>query len=117
MQLNQVDENQLSLNSFWGLFLICGIACFLALIVFSFRVLTQYRRFSPEDEEEGEVREIEPSRSARRSIRSSTSFKNLMEFVDRKETEIKEILKRKNSNESKHQNNLHSSDGQTSSPT
>ncbi|XWS23009.1 hypothetical protein CRYUN_Cryun29cG0084500 [Craigia yunnanensis] len=113
MQINQVDENKLSLSSFWGLFLICGIACLLALIVFCYRVLTQYRRYSPEDEEE-EVEEIEPSRSSRRSIRS-TSFKNIIDFVDRKEIEIREMLKRKNSNDSKQQTN-HNSDGQASSP-
>ncbi|XVE74480.1 hypothetical protein DITRI_Ditri12bG0020200 [Diplodiscus trichospermus] len=114
VQINQVDENQLSLSSFWGLFLICGIACILALAMFFYRVFSQYRRFSPEDEE-GEVEEIEPSRSSRRSIRSSTSFKQIIDFVDRKEVEIKEMLKRKNSNESKQQTRR-SSDGQASSP-
>ncbi|CAL1393789.1 unnamed protein product [Linum trigynum] len=33
--LNPVDENRLSLSSFWGLFLICGVSCLLALLVFS----------------------------------------------------------------------------------
>ncbi|KAK8993679.1 hypothetical protein V6N11_007904 [Hibiscus sabdariffa] len=102
LQVNQIDENQLSLNSFWGLFLICGIACVLALIIFFYRVFAQYRRFNPEDEE-SEMETIEPSRSSRRSIRS-TSFKQIIDFVDKKEAEIKEMLKRKNSNESKQTN-------------
>ncbi|PPD96006.1 hypothetical protein GOBAR_DD06991 [Gossypium barbadense] len=115
-QVNQVDENQLSLNSFWGLFLICGIACVLALTIFCCRVFTQYRRFSPEDEE-SEIETIEPSRSSRRSIRS-TSFKQIIDFVDKKEEEIKEMLKRKNSNSNKQQTSIHSfSDGQASSPS
>ncbi|XWS34278.1 hypothetical protein CRYUN_Cryun21dG0027100 [Craigia yunnanensis] len=113
MQINEVDQNKLSLSSFWGLFLICGIACVLALTIFCYRVFTQYRRFSPEDQEE-ELEEIEPSRSSRRSIRS-TSFKDIIDFVDRKETEIKEKLKRKTSNDKKQQTN-HSSNGQASSP-
>ncbi|KAK9034167.1 hypothetical protein V6N11_050342 [Hibiscus sabdariffa] len=115
LQVNQIDENQLSLNSFWGLFLICGIACVLALIIFFYRVFAQYRRFSPEDEE-SEMETIEPSRSSRRSIRS-TSFKQIIDFVDKKEAEIKEMLKRKNSNESKQQNNHNFSYDQTNSPT
>ncbi|XP_022726478.1 glutamate receptor 3.4-like [Durio zibethinus] len=113
MQINQIDENQLSLSSFWGLFLICGTACVLALIVFCYRVCTQYRRYSPEDVE-GEVEQIEPSTSSRRSSISSTS-KKIMDFIDRKEAEIKEKLKRKNSNDNKQQTK-HSSDGQASSP-
>ncbi|KAK1396089.1 Glutamate receptor [Heracleum sosnowskyi] len=32
-QSNQIDDNRLSLNCFWGLFLICGIACFVSLTV------------------------------------------------------------------------------------
>ncbi|PPR82720.1 hypothetical protein GOBAR_AA37996 [Gossypium barbadense] len=115
-QVNQVDENKLSLNSFWGLFLICGIACVLSLTIFCCRVFTQYRRFSPEDEE-SEIETIEPSRSSRRSIRS-TSFKQIIDFVDKKEEEIKEMLKRKNSNSNKQQTSIHSfSDGQASSPS
>lgn len=110
MQINQVDSNQLSLKSFWGLFLICGVACFIALTVFSFKVLCQYRRFSPEDEER-EVDEIEPARP-RRPFRT-TSF---MGFVDRKEADIKEILKRKSSDGSSKRQAGHSSDGQSNSP-
>lgn len=112
MQINQVDSNQLSLMSFWGLFLICGIACFIALTIFFCRVICQYRRFSPEAEE-GDVEEIEPSRS-RRTMRTS-SFKDLMGFVDRKEAEIKQILKQKNSDKKRQAS--HSSDGQSNSPS
>lgn len=88
MSLNQVDVNQLSLSSFWGLFLICGIACFIALSIFFFRVLFQYRRFTPETQPE--VEDIEPVRTRRLS--RTTSF---MHFVDKKEAEIKGKLKRK----------------------
>ncbi|XP_030544270.1 glutamate receptor 3.4-like isoform X2 [Rhodamnia argentea] len=107
---NAEDENRLSLNSFWGLFLICGIACVLALTCFCCKVLSQYRRFSP-GTEEPEV-EIEPA-SARRPS-PSPSFKNLMVFVDKKEEEIKHMLKRKKSEEKPQANQ--SSDGHSPYP-
>ncbi|XP_015936088.1 glutamate receptor 3.4-like isoform X1 [Arachis duranensis] len=89
-QLNVEDSNKLSLSSFWGLFLICGIACFLSLVVFFVRVFCQYTRFSPEPEQVDV--EIQP-RPPRRNLKS-TSFKDLMEFVDTKEKEIKERLRK-----------------------
>ncbi|KAL2474180.1 Glutamate receptor 3.4 [Forsythia ovata] len=112
-QTNQMDENQLSLKSFWGLFLICGIACFLALVFFFCRVCWQYSRYSAEGEQH-DIEEPAPPRPVRRSIQS-TSFKNLIDFVDKKETEIKEILRRKSSESKRHPSQV--SDGQSSSPT
>lgn len=100
MDLSPADGggSRLSLKSFWGLFLICGIACFLALIFFFCRVCGQFRRFGSEDEESIETEDIahDTSTSGRRTLRS-TSFKDLIDFIDRKEAEIKEILKRRNS--------------------
>lgn len=97
MQLGEAEASgQLSLMSFWGLFLICGIACLLALIMFCFRVYGQYRRFSPESEETVEVEEIEPAR--RRRALHSTSFKDWFNFVDKREADVKEILKRSSDN-------------------
>ncbi|XP_027346597.1 glutamate receptor 3.4-like isoform X2 [Abrus precatorius] len=86
---SDVDSSKLSLTSFWGLFLVCGIACILALIVFFARVCCQYNKFNPEAEKIDE--EIQPVRS-RRSSRTP-SLKNLIGFVDKKEAEIKEILR------------------------
>ncbi|XP_050380332.1 glutamate receptor 3.4 [Argentina anserina] len=114
MQLNEIDADRLSLTSFWGLFLICGVACFIALAVFFCRILCQYRRFSPEHVE-GDVEEIEPpTRPSRRSLRT-TSFKDLMDFVDKKEEEIKHMLKRKSSDNK--QEASPSSDGKSHSPS
>lgn len=106
------DGSRLSLKSFWGLFLICGIACFLALTFFFCRVCCQFRRFGSEDEENISTEEIEPASSSRRALRS-TSFKDLIDFIDRKEAEIKDILKRRNSD---NKQPSQSSDGQTNSP-
>ncbi|KAK7324791.1 hypothetical protein VNO77_28637 [Canavalia gladiata] len=103
-------SNKLSLSSFWGLFLICGIACLLALIAFFIRVLCQYTKFSPEAEETDE--EVQSARP-RRTFRTSTSFKIWLDFVDKKEKEIKEIMKQK----SKKRRRSLSLDGQSSSPS
>lgn len=110
MKIDEVDNNRLSLKSFWGLFLISGVACFIALVVFFCRVFCQYLKFSPEAEEVGEA--IEPDRSRRPN--RATSFKDLMEFVDKKEAEIKEILRRQSMDRGQHS---HSSDGQLHSPS
>ncbi|GFS30288.1 glutamate receptor 3.5 [Actinidia rufa] len=111
-QANQVDGNKLSLTSFWGLFLICGVACFLSLAVFFCRLCSQYRRYQPE----GEGQEIEaPEHTRPRRAMRSTSFKDLIDFVDKKEAEIKEILKRKSRDHKRPESQ--SSDGQPSSPS
>lgn len=97
-QTNQIDDNQLSLNSFWGLFLISGIACFIALLVFFCRICWQYRKFYTHDD--NERKDIEESPESSRPIRrtlGSKSFKDLIDFVDKKETEIKEMIKHKTS--------------------
>ncbi|XP_071691873.1 glutamate receptor 3.5-like [Rutidosis leptorrhynchoides] len=96
-QTNDVQENSLSLNNFWGLFLICGIACLISLSIFFCRMLCQYLRFNPGEEEHHEI--VEPdsaTRSNRRPLRS-ISFKDLIDFYDKKEAEIKEMLKRNRS--------------------
>ncbi|KAK9155766.1 hypothetical protein Sjap_003246 [Stephania japonica] len=88
----KIESNRLSLNSFWGLFLICGIACFIALSIFFLRVILQYRRYSSEAEHEVEKEAHRTTRTSR-----STSFKDLIDFVDKKEDEIKQKLKKKTS--------------------
>ncbi|KAK1281437.1 Glutamate receptor 3.4 [Acorus gramineus] len=107
-QDNQIDSNQLSLSSFWGLFLICGISCLLALLIFFLRVLCQYNRYTAEVGTETDV----PSQGgeSQRPVRL-TSFKNLMTFVDKKESDVKDVMKRKLSDKSQ------ISDGEPSSPS
>ncbi|KAL4327848.1 hypothetical protein HN51_035114 [Arachis hypogaea] len=90
---NDADSNKLSLKSFWGLFLVCGITCFLALIVFFVRVFCQYTKFIPEHEEADEESQ-QPVRRRRRATKTP-SFKELIVFVDKREAEIKEILRQK----------------------
>uniref|UniRef100_A0ACD5TBJ7 Uncharacterized protein n=1 Tax=Avena sativa TaxID=4498 RepID=A0ACD5TBJ7_AVESA len=42
-----IDSNQLRLESFWGLFLICGVACVLALLIYFGIMLRKYLRHEP----------------------------------------------------------------------
>ncbi|XP_010557012.2 PREDICTED: glutamate receptor 3.4-like isoform X2 [Tarenaya hassleriana] len=94
MQISDSEDTQLSLKSFWGLFLMCGTACFLALTVFFCKIFCQYQRLRPEGGIEGRAGdEPGPSRS-RRGLRA-TSFKDLIKIADRREAEIKEMLKQK----------------------
>ncbi|KAG4390451.1 hypothetical protein AAZX31_06G285100 [Glycine max] len=84
------DSNKLALTSFWGLFLICGIACVIALTIFFARIFCQYNKFSPEPDkiDDKEMQPVRPRRPSR-----TRSIKKLMVFVDRREADIKEILR------------------------
>lgn len=95
----QAEESRLSLDSFWGLFLICGLASVLALIIFFCRICSQYRRFSAE-RAEPVIDEPSTTPVRIRATSRTTTFKGLISFVDTKEKEIKEILKRKSSSDS-----------------
>ncbi|PIN14937.1 Glutamate-gated kainate-type ion channel receptor subunit GluR5 [Handroanthus impetiginosus] len=110
-QVSPTDQNRLSLKSFWGLFLICGIACFIALVIFFGRVCLQYSRYSA-DGEQPDIEEPESARSSRRRTLRTPSFKDLIDFVDKKEAEIKEMLRRKSGESKRHPNQ--SADGQSS---
>lgn len=39
---NETKSDRLPLSSFWGLFLICGIACFLSLLIYLIKTLRQF---------------------------------------------------------------------------
>ncbi|KAG2260322.1 hypothetical protein Bca52824_079616 [Brassica carinata] len=81
---------------FWGLFLICGITCFIALSVFFWRVFWQYQRLLPDSGDEERVCEVTETPRSGRGLRAP-SFKELIKVVDTKEAEIKEMLKQKSS--------------------
>ncbi|KAK3125186.1 hypothetical protein QOZ80_7BG0601450 [Eleusine coracana subsp. coracana] len=86
---NNVGSNSLSLSSFWGLFLICGLACALALVIFFLRILCQYSRYNNQVELQFHEPQV-VNRPAR-----LTSIKSLISFVDKKEEEVKNALKKK----------------------
>lgn len=83
-----VDAVQLSLKSFWGLFLISGVACFLALAFFFGRVLLQYTRLRAVGGRVTPPGPVEETRICR-------LIKALRHIIDRRETEIKDIVREK----------------------
>ncbi|KAJ4770549.1 Glutamate receptor [Rhynchospora pubera] len=68
-----IEANRLHFDSFKGLFLICGVACIIALVVYLFIMLRQFIRHVPPDDQD-------PSGQA--SARSGRSFKSFLSFAD-----------------------------------
>ncbi|KAL5730858.1 hypothetical protein ACHQM5_003645 [Ranunculus cassubicifolius] len=113
-----INSNRLSLDSFWGLFLICGISCFITLVVFFLRVLCQFRKYGTDtDKEEGESSEIGKDELTPRRSNRTTSFKGLIDFVDKKETEVKNKLKKKMSDSRQLEEGQQSSPGSWTTPS
>jgi glutamate receptor, ionotropic, plant len=66
-----VDSNQLRLESFMGLFLICGAACVLALLIYLGITIRQYLRH----EQPGPAISVDAgSSTSKRSLRKFISF-------------------------------------------
>ncbi|KAJ8767039.1 hypothetical protein K2173_012550 [Erythroxylum novogranatense] len=84
------DSEKLQLQSFWGLFLICGIACFLALLLYFCKMVRQFNRYRPVESDPNI-----PSSSNSRSRRLQT----FLSFVDEKAEVSKGRSKRKRSQE------------------
>ncbi|XP_075675366.1 glutamate receptor 3.2-like isoform X1 [Castanea sativa] len=82
-QANESDE--LQLESFLGLFLICGAACILALLIYFCLILCQYSRH-------GIPEESDPSRGAGSH---SARVRTFLSFADEKEDVYKSKSKRK----------------------
>ncbi|KAJ0966785.1 hypothetical protein J5N97_023702 [Dioscorea zingiberensis] len=80
-QTDEIDANRLNLSSFWGLFLICGIACLIALLVYFVQMCRQYIRHSSGEEIS--------SSSVGGSTRSGRSLHRFLSFVDDKEEDVK----------------------------
>ncbi|XWS26034.1 hypothetical protein CRYUN_Cryun27aG0118600 [Craigia yunnanensis] len=47
LESTEIESNQLHLSSFWGLFLICGITCFIALLIYFLQILRRLRSVPP----------------------------------------------------------------------
>ena len=99
-----MGATRLGLGSFWGLFLVCALICLLALLVFFIRVCWQYSKYS-NSEAAGEPSAADADAAAaaadaaERQRRPSRlgSFKELIQFVDKKEEEVKRTMKRRSS--------------------
>ncbi|XP_071735342.1 glutamate receptor 3.6-like [Rutidosis leptorrhynchoides] len=77
------EADQLELTSFQGLFLICGLVCFIALIIYFALIIRQFSKHYPA-----------LSESAGRSVQSGP-IQTFITFVDEKEETIKARSKRK----------------------
>lgn len=79
----EIDSNQLQLNSFLGLFMLCGMACFLALLIhFSIRMRQFIRHYNPTD-----------SIASRNTI-TGRSFQDFLSFYNEKEENVKNTSNR-----------------------
>ncbi|KAL1215656.1 Glutamate receptor 3.2 [Cardamine amara subsp. amara] len=87
---SEEDSEQLKLRSFWGLFLVCGIACFIALFIYFFKIVRDFCRHSNTEEEA-----IVPSPE----ISRSRTLQTFLAYFDEKEDESKRRLKRKRTND------------------
>ncbi|KAJ0011358.1 hypothetical protein Pint_34087 [Pistacia integerrima] len=83
-QSSQADSEQLELGSFWGLFLISGIACFIALVIYFCLMLHQFKRYAPEETD-----------SSVHSSSRSGRLQTFLSFADEKVDNVKSKSKRK----------------------
>ncbi|KAK0604337.1 hypothetical protein LWI29_014664 [Acer saccharum] len=80
LQGAKLEVDRLQLRSFWGLFILCGLACLAALFIYSIQMVRQFSRHCPEDLE---------------SSTRSTRIQTFLSFVDDKEEEVKGRSKRR----------------------
>lgn len=85
------DSEQLNVHSFWGMFLVVGIACLVALFIHFFKIIRDFCKDTPEVV----VEEAIPSPKSSRL----TKLQTFLAFVDEKEEETKRRLKRKRNND------------------
>lgn len=98
----KLDVDRLPLRSFWGLYLTCGLACFLALFAYFMRMVCQFSRHYPEE--------------LTSSGRSSTSarIQTFLTFVDEKEEEVKRRSKSRQLDGTSNRSSVEISDGSSS---
>ncbi|KAI9109734.1 hypothetical protein K1719_019364 [Acacia pycnantha] len=75
------EVDRLRLKSFWGLYLMCGVACVLALLAYIIVMMRQYKKHY--------VAEVESCAG------SSSSIRTFLSFADQKESEVKSRSKRR----------------------
>ncbi|KAG7971428.1 hypothetical protein I3843_07G133500 [Carya illinoinensis] len=84
LETTEIESDQLQLKSFWGLFLICGIACFFALLIYFLQMIQQLCRTAPSD-----------SISAGSSNSVSRRVRRLLSLMDEKEDPSNSVSKRR----------------------
>ncbi|CAN6177093.1 unnamed protein product [Urochloa humidicola] len=104
---SEVGATRLGLGSFWGLFLVCALICLFALLVFFIRICWQYSKYSnAEAVGEPSAADADTTTTAAAAIDAAErqrrpsrlgSFKELMQFVDKREEEVRRTMKRRSS--------------------
>ncbi|KAA8547603.1 hypothetical protein F0562_004032 [Nyssa sinensis] len=84
LQGAKLEVNRLQLRSFSGLFLICGLACFLSLLIYFIMMVRQFSRHYSDESE-----------SSVRSSRSVSRLQTFLSFADEKEDSVKSRSKRR----------------------
>ncbi|CAN6554447.1 unnamed protein product [Malus baccata var. baccata] len=93
-ETSDIVSDQLQLQSFWGLFLIAGAVCFIALLIHLFSVLRQFKRHTPEAEDHSEP-------SSHGNISSRSTLTHLLTFLSfEKRDESKRNKSKRKRNES-----------------
>ncbi|KAI4314663.1 hypothetical protein L6164_027551 [Bauhinia variegata] len=83
----KLEVDRLNLKSFWGLYLVAGFACFLALFIYLIQIMRQYKKHYSE--------ELESSPSPSQQSSGSSRVRTFMSFVDEKEEDVKNRSKRR----------------------
>nr|CAB3471187.1 unnamed protein product [Digitaria exilis] len=94
---SQVGATRLGVGSFSGLFLMCALICLFALVVFSIRICWQYNQYSNSEAASDSEPSAADADAIQRKPSGRGSFKDLLQFVDKKEEEIRRTIKRKSS--------------------
>ncbi|XP_078167543.1 glutamate receptor 3.5-like isoform X1 [Carex rostrata] len=81
------ESNRLSLSSFWGLFLICGVVCVLALIIYFIKICLQFKRYYNK-RKENESASVRPLVNKPKPLSCLAIFKDWIDFVDTKEADL-----------------------------
>uniref|UniRef100_A0A1J3H3D2 Glutamate receptor n=2 Tax=Noccaea caerulescens TaxID=107243 RepID=A0A1J3H3D2_NOCCA len=76
----ELESDRLHLKSFWGLFLICGVACVLALFLYFVQIIRQLYNPKPGEDGDAIARENHDSSSLR-----STRLQRFLSLMDEKE--------------------------------
>uniref|UniRef100_A0A1D1ZJS5 Glutamate receptor n=1 Tax=Anthurium amnicola TaxID=1678845 RepID=A0A1D1ZJS5_9ARAE len=79
--ISKLESDRLHLSSFSGLFLVCGMACFLSLLIHFVIMIRQFNKHIPNEESE-----LSDSSVGSRSLRSLKTF---LSFMDGKEEHMK----------------------------
>ncbi|CAN1354572.1 Glutamate receptor 3.6 [Linum perenne] len=88
-QSTTLQVDRLHLGSFWGLFLICGLACLVALLLYFLNIVKQFSRHSNAEDDS-----IVPSSSLSLSS-ASAHFKTFLSFANEKEEDVVSRSKRR----------------------